>query len=103
CKHALGLLLLLSDGEVPAAACPDWVAEWLAARTQRQAKKTVAPDSAAVWAGPPAHSTPAASPGRKERRGGGRTRRRRREPWRAEGWPGRRLRHGSGGTRLRAG
>jgi hypothetical protein len=36
CKHALGLLLLLADGVIPAAARPDWAAEWLAARTNRQ-------------------------------------------------------------------
>src|SRR5215472_4166800 len=35
CKHAIGLLLLLADGQVPAAACPDWVAEWLADRAER--------------------------------------------------------------------
>jgi hypothetical protein len=36
CKHALGLLLLLADGVVPDASCPDWVAEWLAGRASRQ-------------------------------------------------------------------
>jgi hypothetical protein len=36
CKHALGLLLLLADGVVPAGPCPDWVAEWLAARATRR-------------------------------------------------------------------
>lgn len=35
CKHAIGLLLLLAEGRVPAADCPDWVAEWLAARAAR--------------------------------------------------------------------
>ncbi len=40
CKHAIGLLLLLAGGEVPAAAaCPDWVAEWLAARSASQASQ----------------------------------------------------------------
>jgi SWIM zinc finger len=37
CKHALGLLLLLAAGDVPGGPCPDWVAEWLAARADRQA------------------------------------------------------------------
>ncbi|MCW2918988.1 MAG: zinc finger domain protein [Actinomycetia bacterium] len=35
CKHALGLLLLWSDGVVPAGAQPGWADEWL---TQRQEK-----------------------------------------------------------------
>lgn len=35
CKHALGLLLLLADGVVPEQPCPDWAAEWLAARASR--------------------------------------------------------------------
>src|SRR5215472_6863951 len=35
CKHAIGLLLLLADDQVPAADCPDWVAEWLAGRAGR--------------------------------------------------------------------
>lgn len=38
CKHALGLLLLLAAGEVPAASVPDWVADWLTARVARAAK-----------------------------------------------------------------
>ncbi|SEG05767.1 SWIM zinc finger [Thermomonospora echinospora] len=38
CKHALGLLLLWSEGAVDAAARPQWVAEWLDQRRQRAAK-----------------------------------------------------------------
>ncbi|MBB5630594.1 SWIM zinc finger family protein [Sphaerisporangium krabiense] len=39
CKHALGLLLIWSAGDVPAAeAAPDWVAEWLEQRRARAAK-----------------------------------------------------------------
>jgi SWIM zinc finger len=36
CKHALGLLLLWSDGAVPGAtAAPDWAADWLQRRAGR--------------------------------------------------------------------
>ncbi|MFH8804451.1 SWIM zinc finger family protein [Streptomyces sp. NPDC017936] len=35
CKHALGLLLLWSGGEVPAGRAPDWAEEWIAARRGR--------------------------------------------------------------------
>ncbi len=35
CKHALGLLLLWSDGEVGGGARPPWVAEWLQERDGR--------------------------------------------------------------------
>src|SRR5919198_3074580 len=39
CKHALGLLLLWSEGAVPAAASlPGWVAEWIEARHQREVR-----------------------------------------------------------------
>ncbi|GII83221.1 hypothetical protein Ssi03_12110 [Sphaerisporangium siamense] len=39
CKHALGLLLLWSAGDVPAAeTTPDWVAEWLEQRRARATK-----------------------------------------------------------------
>ncbi len=39
CKHALGLLLLWSDGGVPASGeRPDFVREWLASRAERAAK-----------------------------------------------------------------
>ena len=38
CKHGLGLLLILAEhaDAIPEGQPPDWVAEWLAARTQRQ-------------------------------------------------------------------
>ena len=39
CKHALGLMLIFSSGAVPAQASPAWVAEWLAGRADRAAKK----------------------------------------------------------------
>jgi hypothetical protein len=41
CKHALGLLLLAvrEPGRVPASEHPDWVAEWLAGRSQAAARK----------------------------------------------------------------
>jgi hypothetical protein len=42
CKHAIGLLLLLGGEQVPQAASPDWVAEWLTVRAERQAKKETA-------------------------------------------------------------
>src|SRR5260221_12171776 len=32
CKHALGLLLLPADGQIPAGRPPGWAAEWLTAR-----------------------------------------------------------------------
>jgi hypothetical protein len=35
CKHALGLLLLWSDGGVPAGEPPDWAHTWLAGRAAR--------------------------------------------------------------------
>jgi hypothetical protein len=55
CKHAIGLLLLLADGKVSAATRPDWVAEWLADRSDRQAKKAAqAAGPAARGAGTPA-------------------------------------------------
>ena len=44
CKHALGLLLLWSDGRVGAAPPPEWVGSWLASRAQRA---TPAPPRAA--------------------------------------------------------
>jgi hypothetical protein len=37
CKHALGLLLLWSDGVVSGAEPPQWVVDWLAGRTHREA------------------------------------------------------------------
>ncbi|HEX6468466.1 MAG TPA: SWIM zinc finger family protein [Streptosporangiaceae bacterium] len=46
CKHALGLLLLWSDGAVPAASAPPgWVEEWLAERAARDGRGT--PEGAA--------------------------------------------------------
>lgn len=40
CKHALGLMLLLSQDQIPAAdAPPDWVSEWLDSRHERQQRK----------------------------------------------------------------
>lgn len=38
CKHALGLLLVWSAGDVPAAAPPPWVADWLARRARGAAR-----------------------------------------------------------------
>jgi len=58
CKHAIGLLLLLADGQVPAAACPDWVAEWLANRASRASRASRA-DRADRQAGKAAQPTPA--------------------------------------------
>jgi len=44
CKHALGLLLLWSGGEVPAAPerVPLWAGEWLAERKERAARQRTA-------------------------------------------------------------
>ncbi|MEB3357905.1 MAG: SWIM zinc finger family protein [Synechococcales bacterium] len=41
CKHSLGLFLLLAEqpGELSEAEPPDWVAEWLASRSQRAEKQ----------------------------------------------------------------
>lgn len=39
CKHGIGLMLLFAAAEVPAAQQPAWVAEWLASRAEREAKK----------------------------------------------------------------
>src|SRR6202451_4563735 len=35
CKHAIGLLLLLADDQVPATTRPAWVGEWLVSRADR--------------------------------------------------------------------
>ncbi len=43
CKHALGLLLLWSGGQLPSAAEPGWVREWLDGRVSRAEKKPAAP------------------------------------------------------------
>lgn len=42
CKHGLGLFLILAEnaGAIPAAAPPEWVADWLAERGKRQDAKT---------------------------------------------------------------
>lgn len=37
CKHALGLLLLWSDGQVGPAPAPDWVRSWLESRATKAA------------------------------------------------------------------
>jgi hypothetical protein len=46
CKHALGLLLLWSDGAVDAAQPPEWVAQWSAGRTERKEKAVSRPAKA---------------------------------------------------------
>ncbi|GGR00444.1 hypothetical protein GCM10010251_14820 [Streptomyces aurantiogriseus] len=49
CKHALGLLLLWSGGEVavPAGQAPDWAEQWIAGRRGRtQEKQTTGPQGA---------------------------------------------------------
>jgi hypothetical protein len=43
CKHGIGLLLLLADGQVSQAARPAWVGEWLASRAERQTKQASSP------------------------------------------------------------
>jgi len=58
CKHALGLLLLLADGAVPAGTCPDWVTEWVAARA---ATRPAATSSESEPANPAAQQRRAAS------------------------------------------
>lgn len=42
CKHAIGLLLLLADGQVQQSTRPAWVGEWLTSRAGRPAKKSPA-------------------------------------------------------------
>jgi hypothetical protein len=61
CKHALGLLLLLAAGEVPAASVPDWVADWLTARVARAAKAASTRDAGSGPADPEAQHRRAAS------------------------------------------
>ena len=68
CKHALGLLLLLARDEVPAATCPDWVGEWLAARTDRQAKRTAATETGGADAAPTDGTAAPADPLAQQRR-----------------------------------
>jgi hypothetical protein len=67
CKHALGLLLLWSDGAVPPApAAPGWVGEWLAER--RGPDGHGAPGDAGPAAGPAARKTDPKTAERRERR-----------------------------------
>jgi hypothetical protein len=55
CKHALGLLLLWSEGAVPAAASlPGWVAEWIQVRHQRDARSAARRDRGGTAAEAPA-------------------------------------------------
>ena len=53
CKHAIGLLLRYADDAVPAGPAPDWVAQWLAARTAR-ATRPARPEPAAAAPAAPA-------------------------------------------------
>jgi hypothetical protein len=46
CKHALGLLLLWSDGAVVESEPPAWVDEWAAGRAERQEKAAARPAKA---------------------------------------------------------
>lgn len=39
CKHAIGLMLLGAQGAVPSAGVPDYAAEWLSKRAEKQQKK----------------------------------------------------------------
>jgi SWIM zinc finger len=45
CKHALGLLMLWAQGEVPTATEPEWVGGWLAERAQRARRRAERPDT----------------------------------------------------------
>ncbi len=66
CKHVLGLLLLWSDGTVPAAAgLPDRVAEWIEGRHQREARSTARRERGAAGEAP---SDPEAARRRAEQR-----------------------------------
>jgi hypothetical protein len=66
CKHAIGLLLLLADDQVPATTRPAWVGEWLATRADRDAKKAAPPTTpAGTSADPQAQQRRAASRDRK--------------------------------------
>jgi SWIM zinc finger len=44
CKHALGLLLLWSDGQVGPAVAPDWVRTWLESRAAKATTAAAGPD-----------------------------------------------------------
>lgn len=48
CKHALGLLLLWSDGQVGPTEAPDWVHTWLQARVEKAPAAPRPPDQAAA-------------------------------------------------------
>jgi SWIM zinc finger len=48
CKHALGLLLLWSDGQVDPAEAPDWVHAWLQSRATKAAAAPRTPDPGAA-------------------------------------------------------
>jgi hypothetical protein len=54
CKHALGLLLLWSGGEVAAGAAPGWVEEWLASRGERAERAQQRAERAAARGDEPA-------------------------------------------------
>jgi hypothetical protein len=58
CKHALGLLLRLANGEIVGGEQPLWVSEWLERRSERATKQ----------AAPPAVPDPEASAKRTEKR-----------------------------------
>jgi SWIM zinc finger len=45
CKHAIGLLLLWAQGEVPSGAEPEWVRAWLAERAQRARRRGERPEA----------------------------------------------------------
>lgn len=44
CKHALGLLLCLAQGEVPEGDVPVWASDWLEKRGQRETAKAERPE-----------------------------------------------------------
>ena len=53
CKHVLGLLLLWAEGAVAAAeAVPDWVAEWLEGRREREARSAARREPASAEEAP---------------------------------------------------
>ena len=65
CKHALGLLLLCSEGAVPDGVMPGWVAEW---RAERRARADRARPPAAGTDGGPARKPDPKTVARRERR-----------------------------------
>jgi hypothetical protein len=62
CKHGLGLMLLYAADAFPAADRPQWVADWLASRTERAEKKQAKADE------PPKPIDEAAQAKRREKR-----------------------------------